>query len=217
MTSVVTAVCVVHQVKPDAGQVGRTAIDKRPVDGPVEVGPDGLAGDTQCDTKHHGGAPQAVYAYAEEDAERWAGELDRAVPAGWFGENLRVAGIAASDAVLGERWRIGSGLELQVTGPRVPCATFARHVDQRRWVKRFADRGDVGCYLRVTAPGRVLAGDPIVRRDIPDHGVTVRDFLAVHYGWPVDGARLRGMLDGHDGLTALQRRLVHTAIDRNGG
>ena len=89
-----TAVCVVHQILDDARCIdGRTAIDKRAVDGPVPVGTLGLAGDAQCDTKHHGGPFQAVYAYADEDAAWWAGQLDQTITPGRFGENLRTSGL----------------------------------------------------------------------------------------------------------------------------
>ena len=47
-----------------AGKLRRTAIDKRPVPGPVEVGRLGLGGDEQVDKPAHGGPEQAVYAYA---------------------------------------------------------------------------------------------------------------------------------------------------------
>ena len=140
MTPTLAAVCVVHVVKPAAGRVGRTAIDKRPVDGPVLVGPLGLTGDTQCDTKHHGGPNQALYAYAREEAERWAEELKREIPPGFLGENLATTGLAVTDAIVGERWRIGHTVEVTVTDPRVPCATFARHIEEPQWVKRFSAR-----------------------------------------------------------------------------
>ncbi|HEX3732971.1 MAG TPA: MOSC domain-containing protein [Mycobacteriales bacterium] len=129
MTPAVAAVCVVHEIKPDAGRVGKMAIDKRPVDGPVAVEPLGLAGDTQCDRKYHGGPDAALYAYAQEEAERWAAELGREIPPGFFGENIATRGLAVTDALVGERWRIGNTVEVTVTNPRVPCATFARHID----------------------------------------------------------------------------------------
>ena len=50
-----------------AGKLGRTAIVKRAVEGPVRVRELGLEGDQVGDTKHHGGPDQAVYAYAAED------------------------------------------------------------------------------------------------------------------------------------------------------
>ncbi|TQF74261.1 MOSC domain-containing protein [Rhodococcus spelaei] len=174
----VDAVCVVHAER-DSGtrRVRRTAIDKRPADGPVRVGPLGLAGDHVCDTEHHGGPFKAVYAYQQDEAERWAADLGRELPAGWFGENLRISGIAATDAVIGERWLLGDGetaTELEVTGPRTPCGTFGVWSGEPGWVKRFAERGDTGAYLRVVRPGQVAAGDPIRRVHVPDHGVTVR-------------------------------------------
>src|SRR6185437_12835962 len=87
------AVCAVRRLRADAGAVGVTAIDKIPVDGPVRVGAYGVYADVQADRKNHGGLDKAVYAYAEEDAEHWAGELGRELPPGWFGENLRVQGL----------------------------------------------------------------------------------------------------------------------------
>ena len=60
-----------------AGQLRRTAIDKRPVAGRTEVGRLGLGGDEQVDKPAHGGPEQALYAYSEEDLACWAAELGR--------------------------------------------------------------------------------------------------------------------------------------------
>jgi MOSC domain-containing protein YiiM len=97
--SYLVAVNVVHELIPGPKDSGWTAIDKRPRDGRVVVGELGLAGDTVCDTKHHGGPDQALYVYAREDAEFWATELDREIPPGQFGENLDTSGVAAGDPV----------------------------------------------------------------------------------------------------------------------
>ncbi|WKN57045.1 MOSC domain-containing protein [Rhodococcus opacus] len=173
----VLAVCVLHTER-DSGtrRVTRTAIDKRPVDGPVRVTTAGLVGDHVCDTEYHGGPFKAVYAYQEDEAQRWASELGRELPPGWFGENLRLDGIAATDAVIGERWRIGT-TELEVTSPRTPCGTFGVWAAEPRWVKRFSERADTGAYLRVVTEGSVTAGDTVQRIHVPGHGVTVRDLF----------------------------------------
>lgn len=118
---------------------GVTGIDKRPVDGPVRVGDpgpkgvggSGLAGDAVCDLRHHGGSDQAVYAYAREELDEWERELGRPLPNGSFGENLTLSGVAVSRALIGERWRIGSEVVLEVTSGRVPCRTFAGHLATR--------------------------------------------------------------------------------------
>ena len=167
------AVCRVHHLLEDPGSIGVTAIDKRPVDGPVRVHKLGLRGDIQANRIHHGGEDQALYAYSQEDADYWAGELGRELPPGLFGENLRVAGIGATDAVIGERWKIGLDVEVEVTSPRTPCATFQRRIGDREWVKRFTAAGKVGTYLRVVRTGAIQAGDHIHRIFLPTHGVTV--------------------------------------------
>lgn len=172
------AVCRVDTLLTDDGSIGVTAIDKRPVDEPLHVRPLGLYGDVQADRKHHGGLTKALYAYAEEDAAFWSGELGREVTPGLFGENLRTAGIDVNGAEIGERWRIGDELVVEVTCPRTPCGTFQRRPREPRWVKRFTDAARPGAYLKVVKSGTVQAGDAIelVRR--PGHGVTVASWFA---------------------------------------
>ncbi len=174
----VVAVCAVHQLRPDAGSVGITAIDKRAVDGPVRIGPYGVHADVQADRKHHGGLDKALYAYAQEDAEHWAAELGRELPPGWFGENLRVEGIDVNAALVGEQWRIGTTAIVEVTMPRTPCQTFARWVggdDERGWVKRFSQARRLGPYLRVVKNGKVQAGDEIVVVHRPEGAPSILD------------------------------------------
>ena len=172
------AVCAVHALLPDAGTIGITAIDKRPVDGAVKIGPYGVYADVQADRKHHGGLDKALYAYAQEDAEWWAAELGRDVPPGLFGENLRTEGVDVNAARIGEVWRIGDRLRVEVTMPRTPCQTFARRIggaEARGWVKRFSDARRLGPYLKVLRSGRVAAGDEIVIEYRPEGAPTILD------------------------------------------
>jgi MOSC domain-containing protein YiiM len=149
-----------------------SGIRKRPVEGRVAVRDLGLDGDVQVSKKYHGGEGQAVYSYGQEDADWWAAELDRELPPGRFGENLRIAGIDHTGALLGERWRIGTAL-FEVTAPRIPCANFASYWnDVPHLVKRFAARGTTGAYLRVLETGEVGAGDAVEVVSWPDHGIT---------------------------------------------
>ncbi|MFV0134154.1 MOSC domain-containing protein [Streptomyces sp. HMX87] len=160
---------------------GVTGIDKRPADGPVRVaapgpkgaGASGLAGDTVCDTRHHGGDDQAVHAVAREDLDDWERELGRALANGAFGENLTTTGLDVSGARIGERWRIGPDLVLEVTSGRIPCRTFQGHLGEQGWVRRFTQKGAPGAYLRVIEPGSIRAGDPVEIVHRPGHEVTV--------------------------------------------
>lgn len=161
----------------------RTGIDKRPVTDVVEVrapGPmkgglgSGLVGDAVVNGKFHGGDDQAVYAYAREDLDAWETRLSRELDNGMFGENLTTEGVDVTDAVIGERWRIGSGgLLLEVTRPRTPCKTFENKMGLPGWMKTFTAGRAPGAYLRVLQPGKVAAGDTVEVVDRPDHGVRI--------------------------------------------
>jgi len=154
------------------GVLKRTAIDKRPVAGPVRIEPLGVAGDEIADLKHHGGLDQAVYAFAREDYAHWEAELGRPLAAGAFGENLTTAGLDVQGARIGERWQVG-GCLLEVTDVRIPCAVFAGFVDEPHWVRRFTEHGVPGAYLRVIEPGEVAAGDEITVAETRPHEFTV--------------------------------------------
>ncbi|MFF1543530.1 MOSC domain-containing protein [Streptomyces sp. NPDC058291] len=167
---------------------GLTGIDKRPVEGPVRVsapgpkgvGASGLAGDAVCELRHHGGDDQAVYAFAREDLDAWERELGRPLNNGVFGENLTTAGLDVSGARIGERWRIGPDVVLEVSAGRIPCLTFQGHLGEKQWVKRFTRKAATGAYLRVIVPGEVRAGDAVEIVHLPDHDVTARmQFQAV--------------------------------------
>jgi MOSC domain-containing protein YiiM len=161
--------------------VGTTGIDKRPVEGPVAVsapgpkgsGAVGIAGDRVHDIKNHGGDDQAVYAYAREDLDEWAELLGHELPGGVFGENLTTSGLDVSGALIGEHWRIGEAVVLEVARPRIPCGTFEGWMREKGWIKRFTQRALPGAYLRVIAAGEIQAGDQIAVEDRPGHDVTV--------------------------------------------
>ena len=217
MTGTLSAVCAVGQIHHDIRKNGggKTAIDKRPLDGPVRIEPLGVDVDTQCDKPSHGGPDQALYAYAREDAARWAEELGRDVPPGTFGENLAVQGMPVTDAVIGEQWLIGDdpdrGVLVEVTAPRTPCQTFQAWMGEQQWVKRFTARGDVGAYLRVLRSGTVQAGDPIQIQHRPSHGVTVREAFNAQ---DTDPDRLRRLLAEGDRLHVQLVHKVRKALDR---
>ncbi|WP_128379161.1 MOSC domain-containing protein [Streptomyces cavernae] len=160
---------------------GLTGIDKLPVDGAVRVtapgpkgvGGSGVAGDTICELRHHGGDEQAVYAFAREDLDGWERQLGRTLRNGSFGENLTTEGLDVSGAKIGERWRVGAEVLLEVTSGRIPCNTFQGHVGEKGWVRRFTQAGAPGAYLRVIEPGEIRAGDAIEIVHRPEHEVTV--------------------------------------------
>jgi MOSC domain-containing protein YiiM len=161
--------------------ISATGIDKRPADGPVLVAPPGpkgtgevgLAGDRVFDVRHHGGPDQAVYAYAREDLDAWQTEFGKSLPNGVFGENLTTTGLRVNDARIGERWQIGAEVVLEVSCPRIPCATFEGWLRRTGWIKQFTQAAVPGAFLRVVEPGTISAGDAIKIVRQPSHDVTV--------------------------------------------
>jgi MOSC domain-containing protein YiiM len=164
-----------------AGRLRRTAIDKRPVAAPVEVGWLGVAGDEQSDTENHGGREQALYAYAREDLDWWVERLCRELGNGVFGENITTSGLDVTGALIGEVWQLGTAV-VQVTSPRIPCVVFAGWVDEDHWVKRFASAGRPGAYLRVLEEGAVAAGDGVEVISRPGEHVTIAESMSAYYG-----------------------------------
>lgn len=175
--------------RPDPGGADRVSgIDKGPV-ASISVfapGPDygdgsGVAGDVVGDSQHHGGADKAVYAYAREELDYWAGRLDKTLLDGQFGENLTTEGITWADVQINQRFRVGEAL-LEVSVPRTPCRTFAGWVGEPGWMKTFIARGDAGAYLRVVEPGVIRAGDLLEPVSDPGHGITMGQAAAAKLG-----------------------------------
>ncbi|WP_216628674.1 MOSC domain-containing protein [Actinopolyspora erythraea] len=163
------------------GRIGASGIDKRPVEGPVSVTASGVAADTVCDTDNHGRWFQAVYAHDVEDLRYWSGETGRELPPGSTGENLTLLDCDCSNAVIGERWRIGTAV-LRVTGPRTPCRVFAGFWEFPGLIKRFTEHGRPGTYFAVEYPGELSPGDSREVLSRPEHGVTVAELFAFRMG-----------------------------------
>lgn len=162
------------------GHPARSAIWKSPVTGRVIARGINLEGDDQADRKAHGGADKAVYAYASEDARWWEQEIGRPFSSGEFGENLTTQGVDVSNALIGERWEIGTAI-LQVSQPRIPCWRLGVRMNDPLFPRRFADAMRPGAYLRIIKQGLVGAGDPIRIVERPDHDLKVVDVFRIFF------------------------------------
>jgi MOSC domain-containing protein YiiM len=147
-----------------AGKTVQTGIYKKPVAGPIRIGALGLEGDQQGDKASHGGVHMAVYAYTVDNYDYWRRELAQPdIPYGKFGENLTIAGLDEADVYVGDRFRIGDEVELEVSLPRAPCNTFAMVMNDVEFPKRFLATLRVGFYLRVVREGTARTGDRVER------------------------------------------------------
>lgn len=170
----IAAVCSVAELFPVAASGIMSGIDKRPVRRPLRLLTHGVLGDVQGDREHHGGLFKAVYAFSREVRVAHAEARGLDLPDGSFGENLVTAGQDTDEAVIGERWRIGTAV-IEATAPRNPCGTFAAWIGDPRWGRRFRDAGRAGAYFRVLVEGETSAGDGIEVLHRPEHGVSIGD------------------------------------------
>jgi MOSC domain-containing protein YiiM len=162
---------------------------KESVEGPVRVGLLGLEGDAIGNARHHGGPDQAVYVYSAEDYAWWVRELGRELSFGTFGENLTVDQMAP--ARIGDIWECGP-VRLQLTAPRIPCATLAARMGDPGFARRFAQVNRGGAYARVLRPGLLEAGQII--RVTPGDGPLVDDLFALWHEPVKDPELLRAGL-----------------------
>jgi MOSC domain-containing protein YiiM len=167
-----------------------TGIFKLPVQEPAKITTSGLTGDAICDNENHGGPDQAVYVYGSPDYAWWAQELGRELSPGTFGENLTISDLESASAQIGDRMNIGPVI-LEVTSPRIPCATLAARMGDPKFVKRFRFAERPGLYCRVIKEGSVQAGDEVTY--IPYSGETVSaiELFRTFYRTDPDAATLR--------------------------
>jgi MOSC domain-containing protein YiiM len=161
------------------GRPAKSAIWKSPVAGRVRARGVNLEGDEQADRKAHGGPDKAVYAYALEDARWWEQELGRSLQYGEFGENLTTQGIVMNDALVGERWGLGTAV-LEVSEPRVPCWRLGVRMNDQMFVRRFTEALRPGAYLRIIKEGDLSSGGEIRVIDRPGHDLTIRDVFRIY-------------------------------------
>lgn len=161
------------------GRPAKSAIWKSPVASRIRARGVNLDGDDQADRKAHGGPDKAVYAYGIEDIRWWEREIGRSLEHGEFGENLTTEGIEVNNALVGERWEIGTTV-LEVSEPRIPCWRLGVRMNDKMFPRRFTEALRPGPYLRIIVEGELGAGDEIRVVEKPDHDLTVRDVFRIY-------------------------------------
>ena len=170
-----------------------TGINKTAAEGRTWIGELGLSDDAICDTTHHGGIDQAVYAYSAEDYDWWSRQLGRDLRHGTFGENLTIAGLP-DDMNAGERLLIGD-VVLEATAPRIPCSTLATQMQDKNFGLAFRRAEKPGFYFRVLNEGDVGIGDSVTFVGNPGAGVSMLELFRVNYEIHPAAATLQRFID----------------------
>jgi MOSC domain-containing protein YiiM len=189
------------------GRPAVSAIWKSPVSGRIAARGVNLEGDRQADREAHGGPDKAVYAYAVEDERWWEQEIGRPFSSGVFGENLTTERIEINDALVGERWRIGSAV-FELSEPRIPCWRLGVRMNDEMFPRRFSKAMRPGSYLRIVVEGEVGAGDEISVVEKPDHDLTIRDVFRIYMRDRDEVARLLAIPQLSESWKGWARHLV---------
>ncbi|MGL4514823.1 MAG: MOSC domain-containing protein [Lacipirellulaceae bacterium] len=181
------------ELRPADGDSGGlpSGIAKRPVDGPVWLGVNGLEGDGQGNLRVHGGPDKAVCAYAADHYPWWRDELG--LPdfgPGAFGENFAIAGLDERGVAIGDRWRVGDAL-VEPSQPRQPCSTLSRYWGRADLPKRVVQSRRTGWYFRVIEEGVVTPGDrlELVERPHPEWTIDRANVVTLHEKGPSEDAQ----------------------------
>jgi ferredoxin-NADP reductase/MOSC domain-containing protein YiiM/ferredoxin len=163
------------------GKTVRTAIWKKPLEGPATVRRINIEGDDQADRLAHGGEHRAVFVYQIDSYRYWEQELGRNdFTYGQFGENFTVDGLGDDGVCIGDRYRIGEAL-FEVTQPRVTCYRVGIRMSEPRMPTLLVSHHRPGFYFRVLDEGVVQAGDEIVKVADGPERLTVADIDALLY------------------------------------
>ena len=158
----------------------KTGIFKTPILGQVRVHKLGLDSDVVQNTKHHGGADQAVYVYGTGDYAWWNEQLQIDLEPGSFGENLTITDLESADLRIGDRLHIGEVL-LEIAASRIPCNTLAARMNDTGFVKKFRQARRPGLYCRVIKEGFVQTGDTVRLEPSANQYLTVLETFEMYY------------------------------------
>lgn len=175
----IAAVCL-GQGQKMPGKSYKTGIFKAPVSGPVMLDAEGLVGDSILNRKYHGGPDQAIYLEGAVTLGWWEEQLGKTLPPGTFGENLVIDGLDNRDLAVGDRLQIGTVL-LEVSAPRIPCATFSAAMQDASFVKRYTKAARPGAYCRVLQGGWLEAGTDVVLTRHPQERLLLRDMISFSF------------------------------------
>lgn len=139
-----------------------TGIFKYPISDPIYLGESDVLGDNVVDRKYHGGIDKACYSYSAEHYRYWEVIYpDVDLTYGAFGENLTIEGLDEVLIRIGDQFKIGNEVIVEVAQPRQPCFKLGIRFNDQKIIKRFMNDSYSGIYFRIIKEGNVKTGDDV--------------------------------------------------------
>lgn len=168
-------------IRPLPPDNGPTGIFKQPLEQPVWLGREGLAGDAQADRRVHGGPEKALHQYPADHYARLVAAFPDAAPLlvpGSLGENLSVPGWDETSIAIGDVFQLGDA-RIQVSQPRSPCWKIDHRFAADGMAQFIAEQCVTGWYFRVLEEGAVEPGADFARIERNPAPVSVAELLAL--------------------------------------
>lgn len=206
------------KVRPFGGVKLRSAINKQTRQGRVEVTELGLVGDEQ-QYALHGGVDKALHVYCESNYAKWndlVPNRNHVFVVGGFGENLSFSGLNEGNVCIGDKFRLGAEVVVQVSEPRQPCYKLNHRFGYKKMSRLVQDTGMAGWYFRVLKPGFIQEGDELVfiERMYPQWSLNrVQDFLYCEVDNMEANAELGGMPELGGEISKLFRNRVEKGLE----
>lgn len=158
------------------GKLVETGIFKYPVETSIFLGLTDVRDDVVVDRRYHGGIDKACYAYSTEHYSFWQKrfrEVDMTF--GAFGENLSIESLDENKIHIGDQYKIGEDVIVEVAQPRQPCMKLGIRFNDQKVVKQFINEEFSGVYFRVIKEGLVNTGDELVLLNREENNLTVTE------------------------------------------
>ncbi|KAI1086634.1 PK beta-barrel-protein domain-containing protein-like protein [Rostrohypoxylon terebratum] len=150
------------KIRPLGGVKGLlSAINKQPRGGKVRLKVGGLAGDERHYINHKS-PDNAIHQYDPRHYEEWKRilpEREHKFKVGAFGENISSAHLSESNLCVGDKFRIGPEVIVQVTMLRQPCYKLNHRFEYKKMSSLIQSTGYTGWYYRVIQGGEIQEGD----------------------------------------------------------
>ncbi|NBC29612.1 MAG: MOSC domain-containing protein, partial [Spirochaetes bacterium] len=151
-------------------------------------------------------------------AEDYATLAARGMGPGAFGENLSTHGMTEVTVCIGDRYRIGDKVVVEVSQPRQPCWKLSHSVGDHEVARRMQELAVPGWYYRVVMPGPVAAGMAIELLERPCPQWPLQRLVRAFYATPLDGGFLREAKElellGREWRAAMQKRLSSGLVEK---
>ncbi|ORY58795.1 pyruvate kinase-like protein [Pseudomassariella vexata] len=210
------------KIRPLGGVTIRSAINKNPRKGKVKVTRTGLVGD-EMQYEMHGGSEKALHQYCASHYQKWNEEIhnrEHLFKIGGFGENLSTALLSEDNVCIGDKFRLGPEVIVEVSEPRCPCFKLNHRFEYKKASTMAQNSGRTGWYLRVLQEGHLQEGDEfeLIERINPHWSISRVQKYLFHEVNDLEAAAEMSQLPrlGDETAETFRSRLIKGAEDMSG-